>query len=107
MKSKFNLKVLNRLILLNILPKQTNFLALKLIKDLEDKISFNENEQKELELKILENGLPAWNGEKDKGKEFEIGEKTQDIIIDALKKLDKDNKLTKDHFSTYEMFVKE
>ena len=101
---KLNIK--ERIILLGILPKESNFITLKIIRKLQENLSFTENEIKELEIKQHENQI-TWNQEKDIGHDIEIGEKATDIIIESLKELDKNKKITNDNFSLFEKFIKE
>lgn len=98
------LNVRERILLLNILPQETNFVTLRIIRNLKENLSFKENELKEYEIKI-EGEKVFWNLEKDNEAEIEIGEKATDIIVEALKKLDKENKLTMDFVSLYEKFI--
>ena len=100
------LNVKERLLLLGILPKENNFVTLKIVRKLQENLSFNEDEIKLLEFKTNENQV-TWNQSVEQEKEIEIGEKATDIIADALKELDKNKKLTNDHFDLYEKFVKE
>ncbi len=100
------LNVFERLALLNVLPKQGNFVTLKIIRELKEDLSFDEKEIKELELTVdSENGNATWNPEKDKGKEIEIGGQANKVIVEALEKLDKQNKMTENHMSLYEKFI--
>lgn len=97
---------------LKILPTETNFVTLKIVRDLQDKLALTEKETKEwgVESSVAPDGSvrTRWNekGVKDEV-EIKIGEKATDIIVDALKELDKTNKLTAEHLSIYEKFVKE
>ncbi len=98
------LGVFNRIILLNILPKEGDFITLKIIRKLREDLSFDEVELKALELKQDE-GKVFWKMEADKPKEIEIGEKATDVIVEVLKKLNDDKKLTDEHFGLYEKFI--
>ena len=105
---KMNLAVFERLVLLSILPKEGNFITLKIVRQLREGLSFNEKEIKEVKLSIdPEKGNATWDASKDPNKEVEIGREAKKIIVDALEKLDKDSKLTQEHFSLYEKFVEE
>lgn len=99
------LGVFDRLILLNILPKEGNFTTLKIVRKLREDLSFSEEEHKELEFKFEKDGRVQWKQEADKPKEIEIGEKATDIIVDVLKKLNNDKKLKDEHYNLYEKFV--
>jgi len=100
-----NLNVFERLILLSILPKEGNFVTLKIIRKLREDLSFSEEEIAEIDLKLDDKGNATWNPAKDKGKEVEIGGQANKVIVEALEKLNKDNKLTENHLSIYEKFV--
>jgi len=98
------LNVLERLTLLGILPKEGNFVTLKVLKSLKDNLGLSEEELKKFE--VTQDGERiAWNEKGNEETEIEIGEKATDIIVEALKNLDKDKKLVEQHFSIYEKFV--
>lgn len=99
------LTVLERLILLQTLPGQGDFTTLKIIRKLRESLSFSEEEHKELQFK-QEGGQVRWNQPQVQEKNVHIGEKANDIIVQALKKLDEQKRLTEDHYSLYVKFVK-
>jgi hypothetical protein len=100
------LKVYERLILLAILPKEGNFITLKVIRQLREALSFTEEEIKVLNfVQNVEEEKVTWDLAADKPVEIKIGEKATDIIVEALKKLDKEMKLTDEHYGLYEKFV--
>ncbi len=94
----------DRLILLNILPKEGDFTTLKIIRKLREDLSFSEEEHAALEFKN-EGGNVQWKQAGDIPKEVTIGEKATDLIVEVLKKLDKEKKLQESHVSIYERFV--
>ena len=98
------LGVFQRIILLNIMPKEGDFTTLKIVRKLREDLSFTEEEHKVLEFK-QENGNVQWKQTGDIPKDITIGEKASDIIADVLKKLDKEKKLTDQHFALFERFV--
>jgi len=100
------LSVFDRLILLNILPKEGDFTTLKIIRKLREDLSFSEDEHKCLEFK-QDGGNIQWKQEGDIPKEITIGEKATDIITDVLKKLNTEKKLQDQHFGLYEKFIGE
>ncbi len=103
MKRKLNIG--ERLVLLELLPREGNFVTLKIVRDLQSALSFTEKELKELGI-IFEGNNIKWNPAKSKEtKEIEIGEKAEELFLDALKKLDENQKLTSNHFALYEKFV--
>lgn len=99
------LNVKERLMLLNILPAENDFVTLKIVRNLQEDLSFNEKEVKEFEFK-QEDKKMFWNNSKDIEKDIQIGEKATDIIIEALKKANNEKKLTLDLMSVYEKFIK-
>jgi hypothetical protein len=98
------LSVFDRLILLNIMPKEGDITTLKIIRKLKDDLSFSEEEHTALQFKN-EDGQIMWKEDADIQKEIEIGEKATDIIAEALKALNKAKKLTEAHISIYERFT--
>jgi hypothetical protein len=98
------LSVFDRLILLNIMPKEGDITTLKIIRKLKDDLSFSEEEHTALQFKN-EDGQIMWKEDADIQKEIEIGEKASDIIADALKSLNKAKKLTESHIPLYERFI--
>lgn len=98
------LAVFERLILLNILPKEGDFTTLKIMRKLKEDLSFSEEEHKNLGIKI-EDGMVRWKSEADSLKEVNIGEKAHDIISEILKELNNKKKLTEEHMSLYEKFI--
>lgn len=96
------LSILERLILLGTLPREGNFTTIKIIRKLRETLSFSEEEHKKLQFKD-DNDRLTWA--MDFEKDVVIGEKATDTIIESLKKLDEQKKLTEEHFSLYEKFV--
>ncbi len=100
------LNLLERLTLLKILPKENSFLTLKVVRGLTEKLGVEEKEFKEFGIiQDKKTGQITWNEKGTKEKEFEIGEKENDIIIESLKGLDKEKKLVTEHLTLYEKFV--
>lgn len=101
------LGVFDRLILLNVLPKEGDFTTIKIVRTLREELSFSEEEHKALEFDFGAEGQVKWKQDADKPKEVEIGEKATDLIVETMKKLSSDKKLTEQHLSLYEKFVKD
>ena len=100
------LKLSERFVILQIIPEEGSFATLKIVNDLRLVLSPSEAEFKEFEI-TQEGDMLKWNLKGEEEKEIAIGEKAADVIVDALKKLDKDKKLTQKHFTVYEKFIKE
>lgn len=101
------LTVLERLMCQGLLPQETNFTTLKLMRVARENLSFTNEEVKTLNFKVSD-GKTQWNpvADREVGEvEIELGEVATEEIKKALKKLNEENKLTNDHFSLYEKFV--
>jgi len=98
------LTVLERLVLLSILPKEGDFTTLKLVRKLRENLSFDEGEHEKLKF-VQDGDQVRWNESALSPKHVAIGEKMSDLIRDALKKLNDEKKLREEHFSLYEKFV--
>jgi len=99
------LSILERIILSQLLPAQGTFLTLKLLRVLKEDLSFTEEENKILEFE--QDGETLHWKEPGVEREIEIGDTMNQIIVEALKELDKNAELTDQHFSLYEKFIKE
>jgi len=105
---KIEMNVKERLTVLGLLPKEGNFLTLRLIRDLATKLGLSADEHKEFAIKVnTESNSVNWNakGNEPKGINFKI--KEIELINKALIKLDKEEKLTEVHYSIYKKFVEE
>ena len=96
------LSVLERIMLLDILPQQGDFSTLKIVRKLRESLSFSEEEYKKFGFTQEEGTLHWQNNE---AKDIKIGEKANDIIVESLKKLSNDKKLKQDQITLYERFV--
>lgn len=96
-----NLK--ERLLVLQILPKESSFATLKIIQTLQSALGITEEEYKEFEV-TQKDGVIVWNEKGLEKREVQIGEKAFDIIKESLCELDKQKKLTIEHLSLYEIF---
>lgn len=102
------LSVHDRLMLQSLLPKEGNFINLKLVRKAKEALSFNEEELKSL--KIQETAVDGkaritWNQQADTPKEVPLGDVIKEIVRKELKRLDETNKLSEDHVGLYEKFV--
>lgn len=104
------LTVPERITLLNILPPQGDFTTLKLVRQLREALSFNEEENKALKFTQTGQGdksFVTWNASEAEKivKNISIGEKMTDLVVKQLKELNKKQELTDQHFTLYEKFV--
>ena len=100
------LSVLERITVQGLLPQETNFTNLKLLRIAREALSFNDEELKALQFEEgSESGTIQWKDGAVPECDVELGETATLMIVDALKKLDDEKKLTNNHFSLYEKFV--
>ena len=98
------LTVLERLVLLNLLPKEGNFTTLKLVRKARESLSFDDLENKKLAF-VQDGDQVRWNEDERIVKEVEFGDTVHNLIIEELKKLNESGKLKDEHFTLYEKFV--
>jgi hypothetical protein len=99
-----NLSVLERLVVLKVLPKEGDYATLKILTNLRLSLSFTEEEIKAWEIvSDPTNGRTTWQTSGDA--DIPIGEKATDIIVAALKKLDKEKKLSVEDMGAFEKFI--
>ena len=126
------LNVLERLALLEVVPKEGDFVTLKLVRKLRESLSFSETEVKQIEFNqnwkcpkcqkemsspdvpkcecesyMVATGSMTWDAQKGEKvlKEIHMGEKMLSMCVTALKKLDSEKKLTDNYFSLYDKLV--
>ena len=98
------LTVHDRILLLGILPKETNYVTLKILDDLRMNLSYTEDETKEWGIDVdRENNQVSWD--EDGEADIPIGEIATGIIVDQLRNLDKQEKLTLSLVPVYEKFI--
>ena len=105
----YKLTILERITLNNILPPAGNFVTLGLVRKLREALSFSEEEHAEFGIVVDEaSGQIHWKSEHAATEsDIEIGEKMTDLVVSTLEKMNKEERLTDQHFSLYEKFVKE
>ena len=109
------LSVLDRIMLLNVLPREGSFANLKILRIARENISFSEEENGLLKFR-QEGDKTLWNDTMiSEGKlvptvpecEFILGKVVTNLIVEELKRLNDTQKLTESHFSLYEKFMTE
>jgi len=102
------LSIVERLILLGVLPKEGTYITLKLVRELREDLSFNEKEHKLLNFANNEKGQMTWavEGQNKVGnKDVKIGDKALSLVKDIFIEMDKKEKITDELFTLYEKFV--
>ena len=97
------LNVLERITLLQLLPTEGSYITFNILIDLKAKLAFNEKEIKEFKIEEKD-GRVTWR--KSEEKEIVIGEKANEIVVEALKKLDDAGKINDQNIVLYEKFIK-
>ena len=99
-----NLSVLERIQLLQFLPREGDIISLRILQSLRLVVGFTEDEIKEFGLiNDLEKDTTTWDNSKDV--DIPIGERATDIIVDSLKKLNAEKKLPDTAIVLYEKFI--
>lgn len=98
------LSIMDRLSLLNILPKESDVTTLRVVRKLQNDLSFSEEEHKLLNFRQEEDRL-LWDDAGDIEKEIEIGERATDVIKLALRNLNEQGKLHIDALDIYDRFM--
>ena len=98
------LSIADRLVLLNVLPRESNITTLKIVRQLKDDLSFSEEEHKKINFRN-EGDKIAWDDSAIEPKEVNIGEKATDIIKASFKTLNEQKRLHIDFMDMYEKFV--
>jgi hypothetical protein len=96
------LSVLDRVVILTILPTTGDFTELRVLQDLRMNLGFTEKEVKKFNVRV-EGNQTLW----DKNEEVDIplGEKATDIVIASFKKMDAERQLSLEMMYTYEKFI--
>jgi hypothetical protein len=102
------LSVLERIQLLNNLPKEGNIITMKIVRNLRNDLSFSEEELAEIKMvSIPDPNDPSrqnisWENEVEK--DVTIGEVGRKVIIDTFKSLDEGKKITAELLALFERF---
>ena len=105
---KVKLGLFDRLVCLALLPIEGSYTTLKIVRDLQMELAPSEEESKLAGVKddLLTGGVIADLGwDKVEDKEIVFGDIAKGIIVVALEKLNKEEKLTQQHFNLYKWFV--
>ncbi len=98
------LNVKQRLLLMNILPSESNYITLKVIRRQEEFLSFSEEELQRL--KVEKDGdMYHWDEAADEPVDIEIGESARGVIKLALRQLDQEGRLKAEFLPLYEHFI--
>ena len=93
------LSVMERLLALQLpLPRQGDLTTLRIVRQLQDDLSFSEEEHERLKF-VHDGNTTRWNSKADEGRDIEIGPKARELLLEGLESLDKVQQLTLEHLS--------
>ena len=99
------LTVLERLLLLNLLPVEGDLTTLRIVRDLRSELSFSEEEHAALQFKTEEERT-TWK-EAVEPKEVTIGKRANQLIVDTLNARAEKGTLHQDYLSLCDKFIPE
>jgi len=107
---KYSLNILERLALLNMLPLEGNVATLKLMRELQNELSFSEEEMKRFKMtrqkKKDGEEFMTWDSDFNKEtKDIEIGEVLKDVIVEQLRELEARKKLRMELLRLWDKFM--
>jgi hypothetical protein len=98
------LGVKDRIVLLRILPAESNFRTMRTIMELRTKLLFTDEEVKAFDITMNDN-IYRWDTAKATEIEVEFGDVATEVVVTALKDLDAQKKLSAEHMTLWESFV--
>lgn len=102
------LTIPDRIVLLQSIPKEGDILTIRILRTLREALSFTEAEHEEFS--IVRTNFPDgrqminWDMKKESDREINIGPVATEIIINTLKVMNDQKKLTEGHIRLWEMF---
>ena len=100
------LGIKDRIALQRILPKEGNMVTLRLVRELRENLEFTPEEIKQLKIEFSALGV-KWDPEQsDYVADIDINEHNEPIIKQALRELDRQNKLPAMAMDLWDLFVK-
>jgi len=95
------LSIIERMVLLQLLPEKGDYTTLKIVRTKREELSFSEEELKGHNFRV-EDDRHKWDGES--SIEVEFGGRVRKLVIEALEKLNDDEEMEDPHISLYEKF---
>lgn len=102
---KIMLNVGERLVTMQLLPHESKYSVLRIVRILKNKLGVTSDEYKEFEVKE-QGGKISWNKKGNEEKEIEFTTTEADIVRESLRDLNEKKKLEERHVSLYEKFVR-
>ena len=98
------LTVKERIILLTVLPQEGTLDTIKIVHELRNALSFDEEEHKQMNIKRLGDGSYEWDEDSPIVKEVTVGEIGKKIIKEELDTLNLEGKVTEGHLDLFDKF---
>ena len=105
-KDSITLSIIERILLLNLIPHEGNMVELMMFKDIEEKLDISSKEAEKIGLKSIEKWWVIRDDKKAESKSVEFSSSEKEFLKWVLTKLDTEKKLTEQHITIYNMFVK-
>jgi len=103
---KVKLTLFERFVAMTLLPVEGNYRTLKIVRDLQMELATTEEENEIAGLRdAVGGGTDADNWDAVPPKEIIFGDIAKNLIVDALTKLNDEEKLTRQHMTLYEKFI--
>jgi len=99
------LTIMERLMVLSGIKQEGDIIFLRVRRDLTKKLALTEEEIKKYDMKIDPGGMSRWKLDVPQETEIIISDTEKSLIINFLTNLNKNHRLTNNHFSLYEKFI--
>jgi len=96
------LNIAERIMLLGVLPRQSDYVSLRIMEELRMNAGFSQAELDKYKIESFKDGSLKW--EKNFDKEVRITKRAAEIITASLKELSEKKQLTAEHLSIFEKF---
>lgn len=98
------LSVFDRVLLLNILPDKGDVTTLRIIRDLQTNLGFDEEETARIGIRNVDGGV-QWDAAKAELRDIPIGPRAHALIVQTLDELSKKKTLTLQQLDLYDRFT--
>ena len=100
------MQIQERLLILNILPKEGSIVTVRLLKELIGSVGLSGEEIKKWKVQTKENNQVVWDNTQATEKEINLNEAAKNLISERLELLSKESKLTLAQLTLYDKFCK-
>lgn len=102
------LSVMERVVVLDLLPREGDFLTLKVLRELRESLALKEEEIKQFGVTSLldeSSGMINYKWEKNEEVDIPMTEVKLNLIREQLRIIDRNKHLTENQYSVYEKFI--